>query len=110
MGAFYVMTYHGRAGAGVGAIYIGGGKIVGADAGGGRYRGSYVEQNGRLALQAIMSFPRGGALVTGQQMPANTQLALKADWPADFGDGSPQTLFVEGQPVAVAFEKVDDVP
>ncbi|MHB1100527.1 MAG: hypothetical protein ACYC1L_00710 [Alphaproteobacteria bacterium] len=110
MSALYVMNYLGSTGVGIGAIYVGKGTIVGADAGGGRYSGTYVEANGRLKGTFYLSMPNGGQLVTGQQVPPGTKLPISADWPSNFANGQPQQVVVSGNPVQVTLEKVGDIP
>jgi hypothetical protein len=110
MSALYAMRYLGQAGVGVGAIFVGKGKIVGIDVGGGRYDGSYTEQGGRLKGTGTMTFPTGGTLVTGQQAPQGTKIPLTVDWPSNFADGSAHPLTVQGRAVQVTFEKIGDVP
>jgi hypothetical protein len=69
MSALYQMRYHGVAGVGHGAIYIGKGMVAGVDLTGARYSGSYTS-NG-AGLQGIVTLiSAGSALVTGQPMPA----------------------------------------
>jgi hypothetical protein len=108
MKALYTMTYVGRDGHGGGAFYIGEGTIAGADVGGGRYQGNYTERDGRLYLEVTMTMTIGGPLVTGQVIPAGTQLPMTADWPANFS-GSPQRIMLAGHPVDVIFDKVGDI-
>jgi hypothetical protein len=111
MSALYAMRYIGRTGMGDGVLYIGRGKVVGADAGNGRYHGTYADAAGRVKAEITMSFPKSaGVLVTGQPMPVGSSLKMTADWPANFTDGSPQTIMVNGSPVSVTFEKIGDVP
>jgi Thoeris protein ThsB, TIR-like domain len=110
MSAFYIMRYLGRTGTGFGAIYIGKGTIVGVDVQNGRYHGTFMEDGGRIKVIATLSLAEGGTLVTGAQVSPGTKLPLSADWPADFANGSPQQIMVQGSPVQVAFEKVGDIP
>jgi hypothetical protein len=104
------MRYIGQTGAGAGAIYIGKNKIVGVDVANGRYDGTYTETNGRIKGTATMWLPNGGALVTGQQLPAGAKLQLSVDWPTNFANGQPQQISVNGRAVSVMFEKIGDVP
>jgi hypothetical protein len=48
--------------------------------------------------------------VTGQQVPAGTQVPITFSLPANFGNGQFQTVSVSGQAVQVAFDKIDDIP
>ena len=111
MSALYAMRYLGQTGStGAGAVYIGRGKIVGLDVGNGRYHGTYSEAGGRIKGSATLSMPSGGVLVTGHNVPAGTSIPLTVDWPANFANGQPQTIMVQGAPVQVAFEKIGDIP
>jgi hypothetical protein len=109
MSALYAMNFVGMTGTGGGAVYVGKGKIVGIDVGNLRYNGTYTEQGGRLKGTVALSAPTGGTLVTGAQLPAGGRLSVTLDWPANFSDGKPQALTVEGSPVHVVFEKIGDV-
>ena len=111
MSALYAMRYLGQSGVGMGAIYIGRGVIIGVDVANGRYSGTYTEEGGRLKGNARLSAPPGGAiLVTGAQLPEGQAIPLQVDWPANFADGSAQTISVQGMPVQVTFEKIGDIP
>src|SRR3977135_3435522 len=109
MSALYAMNYVGMTGTGGGAVYVGKGKIVGIDVGNLRYNGTYTEQGGRLKGTVALFAPTGGTLVTGAQLPAGSRLSLTLDWPANFSDGKPQALTVQGSPVHVVLEKIGDV-
>lgn len=110
MSALYAMRYIGQTSGGAGAIYIGKGVIVGIDIGNLRYKGTYVEDGGRIRGTATLSAPQGGTLVTGASMPAGSSIQLSVDWPSNFGNGQPQQVMVAGQPVQVMFDKIGDVP
>lgn len=109
MSAFYLMNYVGQTGMGGGAVYIGNGKIVGADVAGGRYHGSYTENGGRLSVNVTLTMMADGMLVTGQPAPRGTKLQLTATWPSNFANGQPQPIQVAGRTVNVTFEKVGDI-
>lgn len=109
MSALYIMRYSGAASGGFGSIYLGRGAIVGVDVGNGRYHGTYAEGGGRLRGNVTLNMPTGGALVTGQQVPAGTSIPMSFDWPSNFTSGA-QSISVQGRTVTVSFEKVGDVP
>ncbi|MBB4263101.1 hypothetical protein [Bradyrhizobium sp. CIR3A] len=109
MSALYAMNFAGMGGAGGGAVCVGNGKIVGIDAGNLRYSGTYIEQGGRIKGTVDLYAPTGGTLVTGTQVPADSRWSLTLDWPANFSDGKPQVLMVEGSPVHVTLEKIGDI-
>lgn len=110
MSAFYTMQYVGVSGIGMGALYIGRNKVVGADVAGGRYVGSYTQQGARLIGSVILSMPMGGALVTGQQVSPGSQIPIAFDWPVNFANGQNQTVNVMGNAVQVVLDKVGDIP
>ncbi len=110
MSALYAIRFLGQVGIGMGAVYIGKNIIAGIDVAGGKYDGSYAERNGRLIANLTLSFPMGGHLVTGQQLPPGSVVPLSADWPTDFANGQPQTISVLGRTVQVTFEKIKDIP
>lgn len=110
MSDFLVMRYIGATGVGMGALYVGNGVIVGADAGNGRYNGTYSESGDRIRGEITLSMSRDGTLVTGDQVPAGTSIPMTVDWPADYANGQPQQIMVGGRPVNVTFEKVAAIP
>jgi hypothetical protein len=78
MSALYQMRYQGVAGFGGGVVYIGRGKVLGMDVTEARYDGSYVDQAGRVRGTVTLT-SAGGALVTGQPIPAGTQVQIVMD-------------------------------
>ena len=111
MSALYIMRYQGQSATGMGAIYVGGGTIVGVDAANIRYHGSYIEENGKMKGEVMLSSPPGGAmLVTGDSLPADQTIEITIDWRLDFADGTALELSVIGRQVQVTFEKVGDIP
>lgn len=109
MSALYAMNFAGVASTGAGAIYVGKGKIVGIDVGNLRYSGTYTEQGGRLKGTVDLYAPTGGTLVTGVTVPAGGRWSLTLDWPANFSDGKPQAITIDGRPVQVVLEKIGDI-
>jgi len=91
---------------GGGTVYVGNGTIVGVGAGNLRCRGTYIEQGGRIKGTVNLYAPTG---VTGAQVPADSRWSLTLDWPANFSDGKPQALMVEGRQVHIVMEKIDDI-
>jgi hypothetical protein len=107
--ALYLMKFVGVADFGGGILFIGNGKIVGMDIANLRFKGTYSENNGRFVSSVTMKAPTGATLVTGQELPAGASLKLTTDWPMDFANGQQHPLLVEGLPVQVTFEKIDDI-
>ncbi|WBQ12449.1 hypothetical protein L2D00_11400 [Hyphomonadaceae bacterium BL14] len=108
MSALYTITYEGLpASVGWGSLYIGHGSILGADAGGGRYQGTYQEAAGRLKGTVLLTAAPGTPLVTGQ--PVTGPIELSIDWPDTFTQ-QVQTVMVQGHPVRVALERVGNIP
>lgn len=111
MSALYKMVFAGAASAGGGALYVGKNKIVGIDATDARYKGTYATNHNGTITGSVVLTSAGGVLVTGQAMPAGTQLTISfSNMPADMGHGTPQQLMVGGKPVMVIFTKIDDIP
>ena len=110
MSALYLMRYVGQTGTGTGVMFIGKGVVVGVDAGGNRYDGSYTESAGRIIGKVTMSVQPGTVLVTGQVVPQAVFFELRIDWPSNFADGKPQQVRIAGRPAAVLFEKLKDIP
>ena len=110
MSALYVMRYVGGTGnTGVGAIYIGKGTIVGVDVQNGRYHGTFTDHEGRVKATVVCPRQKVSRCDRHQVAPGTT-VPLTADWPADFANGQPQQIMVQGRPVQVTFEKIGDVP
>jgi hypothetical protein len=107
MSALYAMRY---SGGGASAIYIGKGTIVGIGTKNGRYNGTYSEEGGRMKVNMTLLMPSGGAFVSGQSVPVGGLVQITADWPANFADGQPHQIIVQGRPIQVTFEKIGDVP
>jgi hypothetical protein len=99
MSALYAMRY---SEGGASAIYIGRGTIVGIGTRNGRYNGTYSEEGGRMKVNMTLSMPSGAGGQPIQQ--------ITADWPANFADGQPHQIIVQGQPIQVTFEKIGDIP
>jgi len=111
MSALYIMRYLGADGVSFGSIYIGKGIFTGVDVANGRYNGTYTEAGGQMTGQGVLSAPPGGAtLVTGDVLPEGQTTPLQMNWPANFADGSPQSVSIMGNNVQVTFEKVGDIP
>ena len=111
MSALYVMKFGGRTGDGGGVLYIGNGRILGADVSLCRYNGIYEEKNGVFSVEATITAPPEGAyLVTGITIPSNISLPITAELPMAFDTGDLHVVSVGGLMVQVSFEKLGDVP
>lgn len=109
MSALYQVRYHGVAGEGHGAIYIGNGKVLGVDITGARYNGTYT-QNGDSLAGTVTLTANGGQLVTGQPAPPGAIVQITFNLPQNFGDSQFRALSVGGRSVQVAFTKIGDIP
>jgi hypothetical protein len=109
MNALYQMRYHGVAGAGHGAIYIGKGQVAGVDITGARYIGSYSD-NGTSLDGTVTLTSSGAELVTGLRMAPGSKIPITFNFPANFGNGQFQTVTVGNASVQVAFDKIADIP
>jgi hypothetical protein len=84
--------------------------IAGFDMYGGRYQGSYKDNGDYINGSLNLSLPGGGALVTGDQLPAGASIQIPVEWSADFGNGTPMQSKVGERTVQVALVKMADVP
>jgi hypothetical protein len=112
MGAFYIMKYFGRAGAGGGTLYIGKGVVVGIDIQGAKLDGTYQIIDDHMKGVVKMTIPESGVtLVTGQTLPPGEVVSLNFDFPAGtFDDGNPYPMEgYGGEQLMVVFEKVRDL-
>ncbi|MBL8834363.1 MAG: hypothetical protein JNL71_18380 [Rhodospirillales bacterium] len=110
MSALYIMRYVGAAGAGSSTLYIGRQTVVGVDAGGARYFGTYIESRGRILVDMTLLMPRSGVLVTGEQAPAGSKYKLTGDWPVEPADGTIHRAYFDGRAMKVGFERVGFIP
>lgn len=110
MSALYTMRYQGEAGLNAGAFYMGHGVVAGVRASGGRFDGTYTQSGGRVFIRFSLIVPAGEQLVTGEVTREETIFQMGADWPLDFANGKPQTVFLQDRPIEVVFEKVRDLP
>jgi hypothetical protein len=93
-----------------GAMYVGNGVIAEFDVYGARYQGSHQDSGERLNGTVTLSMPGGGALVTGETLPAGASIEIIADWPADLGNGKPLQFKIGTRTVPVTLNKMVDVP
>jgi hypothetical protein len=109
MSALYQMRYQGVAGNGHGSMYIGKGVVVGIDISGTRCHGTYIASAATIDGTATLT-SAGGALVTGQNLPAGGTVPITFSLPARFDDGKYYPITVGGKPVGVSFNKIGDIP
>src|SRR5258708_36420808 len=106
----YVMTFVGSTGSsGGGCLYIGNGKIVGADTGGARYNGTYTEQNGTLQAKVKLSMAVDGVLVNGVAAPEGRVLRVQPQMAANVAKGQPPQNQVAGGPAPATLQKIGDL-
>ena len=78
---FYSIYYDGPAGKGVLLVCLKGGRLVGADMGGGVWQGAYrLHENDNVA-ECVFHFSAGRTLVTGQTLDADVQQRKKLTIP-----------------------------
>lgn len=112
--AFYAIYYTGHAGSGFGLLAFLDGNVVGVDAAGGKFDGSYTVDidTGILTGNICMHVAAGTWLVTGQ-LPIRDQ-PYKVDLPismsSDLGDGQIIRLDLPIGPLNVRFEKLREFP
>ena len=111
MNALYIIRYTGQISGGSGVLYIGKNVVTGVDEGNIRYMGKYTEHAGRLDIEVTLSTKAdSGMLVTGATLPQGQTLQITANLPLDLDDGQSHKIYLSGQPVNVAFEKISDLP
>ena len=112
MSALYLMRYVGQSGTGHAALYMGREAILGIDTGGCVYRGSYDERpDGGMDGEVTITAPATGAvLATGDMLGGSQSIPIGASLSADFGNETPQLIFVGPKAVEVKFEKIGDLP
>lgn len=110
MSALYTIRYHGVAGRGHGALYIGRGKVLGVGIDDNRYDGAYALQGGQFVGQASLTARSPTLLVTGKTLQVGQQAAINFSLPSNFANGQPVIVIVDGSEVTVSFDKVGDVP
>lgn len=114
MSGFYLLRYksdlNDRTLEGVAALYFKHGMIIGIDSGGIQYSGTYAGRaDGGMEGSIILVVPAGTRLASGNRTDHSTQIALPLDLPADFANGKPHILMLQGQPVQTIFEKLVDL-
>jgi len=110
MSALYIMRYVGTTGAGSATLYIGRQTVLGIDAGGARYIGSFLESRGRLLVDLTLLMAKSGVLITGEQAPAGSKFKLTGDWPVEPADGMVHRLYFDGRAMKVGFERIGFIP
>jgi hypothetical protein len=109
MSALYQIRYQGVAGKGHGAMYLGKGVIVGIDLAGSRYHGTYTFEGPNITGTATLT-SAGGALVTGENVPAGGSVPIAFNLPTSLDDGQYHQVVVGGKPIRVSFNKIGDIP
>jgi hypothetical protein len=114
MDGFFRIAFTGTAGSGFGVLVLHGGSIVGADATGVIYDGSYTEnlEAGEIGVQVTMVVPAGVTLVqTGTPLAAETTVPITATLSqADIVSEKPVLLQTPLGPVNAIFKKIRDFP
>jgi hypothetical protein len=84
---FYALYYHGHAGPGLAQIQLLEGKIIGADAVGGKWDGEFAVDvaNGVIRCVITIKLPVGGVLATTGEAPRGTEATnMQLSLPTDF--------------------------
>jgi hypothetical protein len=90
-------------------MYVGNGVVVGIDISGARYNGTYTLSGTTINGTATLT-SAGGALVTGENVPAGGTVPITFSLPAGFDDGRYHQVIAGGTRVGVSFNKVGDIP
>jgi hypothetical protein len=108
--AIYLLHYTGQPGAaGFGLAFIGNGLISGSDLAGGHYEGNYQFDGTHLRGSVNLRVSAGTTLVTGVTANADTVIPISLVLPANFAALNPHTILVDGSPVQVSFQKIQNV-
>lgn len=109
MSILFSVQYVGEQGMGVVAVCVGNGKLIGFDGGDGRYRGTYIEDGGRIRGTVQLTYREEWPLVTGNNLLPGDVLEVAFDWPREAFEGQPQTAYLHGQPVKVTATKIGEI-
>jgi hypothetical protein len=113
-GGFLRIAFTGATGSGLGVLALRDGSLVGADTGGGTYRGSYTENQDPKTLEfAIMlSMPAGATPVqTGIALAAPMTVPITASvLQEDIGSDKPTLVQTPLGPVNVLLQRIADFP
>lgn len=111
--AFYAIYYTGQQGSGLGLLALKGGMVVGVDAVGGKFDGTYSvdTDKGVLSASIRMTVPANSFLVTGQPVRNQPYMVdLPIEVPLDLAGGAPIRLELPIGPLNIRFEKLRDFP
>lgn len=106
---FYSISFTGEAGSGFGILVFSRGVIVGADAAGATYDGTYTEPaSGQgFDILVMMRAPAGVRPVqTGIPLTSPAELPIKASLSPQFDSGNPILLGTPLGPVNIVFKKI----
>jgi len=111
MNGFYVAYFTGATGSSMGMFIFQDGAIAGADAGGGRYDGSYKLVDSGASIEGIIKFilTIGNQSITGAAAtsePISIDVPIKL--PTDFNRSDVHRIETELGPINAKFEKVRD--
>ena len=109
MQGFYALYYTGIAGFGHAIVVMKDGSIIGADATGSIYDGTYEATGESIASKVKLTVPAGMTLVTGQSLPEPLTQEINATLPGHFAGGAPVSVDTPLGPVNVIFKKLRDV-
>jgi hypothetical protein len=110
---FYNIAFTGAKGSGFGNLVISRGTVVGADAAGSTYDGTYTHdpKTKTIKLNVTMSAPAGVSPVqTGVPLTAAMSLPIETSIPEDFGSGKTILVNTPIGPVNVVFRKLRELP
>lgn len=108
MQGFYALYYTGISGFGHAVLIMKDGLVIGADATGGVYDGTYQTVDNDIKVEVNLTVPAGATLVTGQSLPEALTQKIVATLPSHFASGSPVSISTPMGPVNVIFKKLRD--
>ena len=106
---FYSAYFTGVTGSSIGIFLFKGGIVVGADAGGGKYDGTYIVDSGTQDINASITFtmPVGSNLITGitsEAEPLSIDVPLRL--PKDFNRHDVHRIETPIGPINAKFDKI----
>jgi hypothetical protein len=106
MDGIYLITFRGAVDWGVGILLFRAGRIVGADASGVLYDGTYQNAHGKITIKAAMTVPPGATLVQGSPpRPQHYTIEFEAVLrDSALQDGAPVLIQMPPGPVNVIFK------
>ncbi len=108
----YAISFAGQAGVGVGTLVFDGGRIFGADAGGGKYDGAYEfnENTGKVDVKIRVELPANRPSVIGVVNPFDWALEVSTELDPDQDSGEITVLTNLDRKIAATYAFLRPLP